>query len=44
MNRLKERKPANQRCFVPGESGFDDIRKFCEFIEIKLYIRRSLRF
>jgi hypothetical protein len=26
---------------APGESGFDDIRKFGEFIELKLDIRRS---
>jgi hypothetical protein len=29
------------RVIAPGESGFDDIRKFCEFIELKLDIRRS---
>jgi hypothetical protein len=29
---------------VPGESGFDDIRKLCEFIAAKLDIRRSCCF
>jgi hypothetical protein len=29
------------RVIAPGESGFDDIRKFNEFIELALDIRRS---
>jgi hypothetical protein len=29
------------RGITPGESGFDDIRKFNEFIELALDIRRS---
>jgi hypothetical protein len=29
------------RVIAPVESGFDDIRKFCEFIELTLDIRRS---
>jgi len=30
--------------FELGESGIDDILKFCEFIELKLDIRRSCDF
>jgi hypothetical protein len=32
------------RVIAPGESGFDDIRKFNEFIELTLDIRRSCCF
>jgi hypothetical protein len=28
-----------QRVIAPGENDFDDIRKYCEFIELKLDIR-----
>jgi hypothetical protein len=31
----------HRRVIAPGESGFDDIRKFAEFIELTLDIRRS---
>jgi hypothetical protein len=31
----------NQRGIVPGESGFDDIRKYVEFIELTLDIKRN---
>jgi hypothetical protein len=34
----------HQRVIAPGESGFDDIRKFNEFIELTLDIRRSCCF
>jgi hypothetical protein len=34
----------NHRVIAPGESGFDDIRKLCEFIELTLDIRRSCCF
>jgi hypothetical protein len=32
------------KVIAPGESTFDDIRKFNEFIELKLDIRRSCCF
>jgi len=34
----------HQMVFVPGESGFDDIRNSGEFIELTLDIRRSCCF
>jgi hypothetical protein len=30
-----------RRVIAPVESGFDDIRKLCEFIDLTLDIRRS---
>jgi hypothetical protein len=32
------------KVIAPGESAFDDIRKFAEFIELTLDIRRCYRF
>jgi hypothetical protein len=32
------------RVIAPGENDFDDIRKFAEFIELKVDIRRSYCF
>jgi hypothetical protein len=36
--------PSNTVCLVPDKSAVDDIRKFDEFIELRLDIRRTCCF